>query len=478
MDAQLHVKCSLGGGVVGTYTGNKDLENKRKKTMIVTNGGSWTRRVLLCIAMFSTLAFVSIGCVSGTPPGEEWNKTFGGTNYDVAKSVQQTSDGGYIIAGHTFSYGAGKSDIWVVKTDSNGNEQWNKTFGGKDYDMAHSVQQTSDGGYIIAGHTFSYGTFRLAYGRSDSWLIKTDSNGNEQWNKTFGGPNDEVAQSVQQTSDGGYIFAGMTESYGTSFPDFWLVKTDSNGNEQWNKTSGGAEGKASSVQQTVDGGYIIAGEARSEDTIWSFDFWLEKTDSNGNEQWSMTFGGGDIEEAISVQQTVDGGYIIAGVLWDGINSDRSDSWLVKTDSNGKEQWNRTFGGFGRDIATSIQQTSDGGYIITGFTNSYGAGESDTIKYGAGFSDFWLVKTDSNGKEQWNRTFGGIDDDVATSVQQTTDGGYIIAGYTRSYGAGGFDFWMVKVEVEPAEEEKGTPGFQAIFTIVELLAVVYIFKRET
>ena len=299
----------------------------------------------------------------------------------------------------------------------------------------------------------------------------------EQWNRTFGGPNDEMAHSIQQTSDGGYIFAGTTDSYGTSFPDFWLVKINSNGNEQWSTTSGGAEGKALSVQQTVDGGYIIAGEARSEDTNWSFDFWLQKTDSNGNEQWSMTFGGPDTEEATSVQQTVDNGYIVAGFRWDGINSDRSDSWLVKTDSNGNEQWNRTFGGIGRDAATSVQQTSDGGYIITGFTNSYGAGESDTSKYGVGFSDLRLIKTDSNGNEQWNRTFGGIDDDAATSVQQIVDGGYILAGYTWSYGAGGYDFWMLKVEREPAEGEKGTPGFEAIFTIAGLLVVAYIFKRE-
>ncbi|RJS68305.1 hypothetical protein CW714_10330, partial [Methanophagales archaeon] len=319
--------------------------------------------------------------VAKAPPEEAWNKTFGGTNWDEARSVQQTSDGGYIIAGFTESYGAGKRDFWLVKTDSNGNEEWNKTFGGTDRDAAYSVQQTSDGGYIIAGYTESYGA-----GYDDFWLVKTDSNGNEEWNKTFGGISSDWAYSVQQTSDGGYILAGYTWSYGAGKRcDFWLVKTDFEGNEEWNKTFGGTDwDEASSVQQTSDGGYIIAGGTRS-------------------------YGAG-----------------------------RCDFWLVKTDFEGNEEWNKTFGGTSSDWAYSVQETSDGGYIIAGETGSYGAGE-----------DFWLVKTDFNGNEEWKKTFGGISSDWASSVQQTSDGGYIIAGFTWSYGAGGYDFWLVKVKGESA-----------------------------
>jgi len=192
-------------------------------------------------------------------PEEEWNRTFGGVGYDYAHSVQQTTDGGYILAGETSSYGAGNYDFWLLKTDSNGIEQWNRTFGGTDYDRALYVQQTSDGGYILAGFTESYSA-----GYGDSWLIKTDSDGNEQWSKTFGGTGDDWARHVRQISDYGYTIVGYTKSFGAGDLDAWLVKTDSNGNEQWNKTFGGTgRDGASFVQQVSDGGYILVGQTYS-----------------------------------------------------------------------------------------------------------------------------------------------------------------------------------------------------------------------
>ncbi len=442
--------------------------------------------VLVFAVVFATLALsVTVGCTNGTAPEEEWNRTFGGTDKDVAYSVQQTAGGGYILAGCTESYGAGHCDFWLVKTDSNGNKEWSRTFGGTDHDMALSVQQTADGGYILAGGTESYGA-----GYSDFWLVKTDSNGNEQWNRTFGGTDDDMAWSVQQTVDGGYILAGCTESYGAGHCDFWLVKTDSNGNKEWDRTFGGTGGDvALSVQQTADGGYILAGETGSYGAGYP-DFWLVKTDSNGNKEWDRTFGGTDKDVAYSVQQTADGGYILAGGT-ESYGAGYSDFWLVKTDSNGNKEWDRTFGGTDHDVAYSVQQTADGGYILAGVTESYGAG----------YSDFWLVKTDSNGNEQWNRTFGGTDHGMAWSVQQTADGGYILAGDTCSYGAGGLDFWLIKVKGEPTPtltvtasptpivtpaptpsptptpEEKGVPGFEVIFAIAGLLAVAYLLRRR-
>lgn len=271
---------------------------------------------------------------------EEWNITFGGASDDYGYSVQQTADGGYILAGDTRSYGAGDADIWLIKTDSKGNEQWSRTFGGTKVDLMDrgSARQTSDGGYIITGYTYSYGA-----GDADVWLIKTDSNGIEQWNKTFGADGCEYAASVQQTADGGYIVTGRTTSFGAAEADAWLIRTDSNGIEQWNRTFGGANyDYGYSVQQTADGGYVIAGSTNGRQDVW-----LIKTDSNGTEEWNTIFGGpAKADEGYSVQQTTDGGYILAGYTESYGTAGSADVWFIRTDSNGIEQWNVTAGGTG------------------------------------------------------------------------------------------------------------------------------------
>jgi hypothetical protein len=357
-----------------------------------------------------------------------WSKTFGNLGDDFGDSVQQTSDGGYVIAGFTDSYGAGGDDVWLIKTDSDGNHVWNKTFGGASYDVGWSVQQTAGGGYIIAGGTESYGV-----GVEDVWLIKTDSDGNKVWDKTFGGASNDVGWSVRQTSDGGYVVAGGTESYGIGEEDVWLIKTDSDGNKVWDKTFGGTSDDAGiSVQQTSDGGYIIAGFTESYG-VGGGDVWLIRTDSDGNKVWDKTFGAASFDDGESVQQTSDGGYVIAGYT-ESYGAGGEDVWLIKTDSNGDKVWDKTFGGTSDDAGWSVQQTSDGGYVIAGSTSSYGAGGWDA----------WLIKTDSDGNKVWDKTFGGTSDDDGISVQQTSEGGYGVAGATFSYGAGGEDVWLIKI----------------------------------
>jgi hypothetical protein len=362
-----------------------------------------------------------------------FNKTFGGSGEDVARSVQQTSDGRYIAAGWTTSFGAGASDFWLVKTDSNGNMMWNRTYGGSSEDKAYSVQQTSDNGYIVAGTTTSYGA-----GLVDFWLVKTDANGIVQWSRTYGGAGYDYASCVRQVNDGGFIVAGYTDSFGVGNSDFWLVKTDSNGIMQWNKTYGGVgSDKAFAVAQTANGGYAVVGETDSFGA-GNLDVWLIKTDSSGNIMWNRTYGGASLDTARSVQETIDGGYVIAG--WtSSFGAGGSDFWLLKTDSSGYLQWNRTYGDTYDEEAYSVGMTSDQGYVIAGGMTSL---------YSLGGWDFWQVKTDVNGNMQWNQSNGGLYDDKAYSVQQTSDGGYILAGSTESFGAGLADFWLTKNVAPP------------------------------
>jgi hypothetical protein len=342
-------------------------------------------------------------------------KTYGGTSYDWAFSVQQTSDGGYIVAGKTRSFGAGGRDLFLIKTDANGNIQWAKTYGGIATGWTPSVQQTSDGGYIVAD-----------YASGDIFLIKIDENGNIQWAKTYGGTYSDYPYSVQQTSDGGYIVAGETWSLGAGSADLFLIKTDANGNIIWAKTYGGTHyDVASSVQQTSDGGYIVVGTTRSFGA-GSYDIFLIKTDANGNIIWAKTYGGTDRDGASSVQQTSDGGYIVAGETY-SFGAGYSDAFLIKTDANGNIIWAKTYGGTYGDYACSVQQTSDGEYIV------------------AGYGDIFLIKIDANGNIIWAKTYGGTYGDYAYSVQQTSDGGYIVAGETYSFGAGYSDAFLIKTD---------------------------------
>jgi ABC-type transport system substrate-binding protein len=359
----------------------------------------------------------------------EWNKTYGGINDDGPLSLFQTSDGGYAVAGNTRSYGAGNKDFWLIKTESDTDLQWIKTYGGAGGDSGSSVVQTIDGGYALAGTIDSGGA-----GGWDMWLVKTDSAGNMQVNKTYGGAEDEVCFDVIQTSDEGYALTGWTHSYGAGSSDSWLVKTDSAGNMEWNKTYGGTSGEVCfSMVQTSDGGYILAGYTCSFGA-GGLDLWLVKTDANGNMQWNRTYGGAYDDSAESWILAVDGGYTVAGIT-KSYGAGGWDMWLVRTDSTGNMQWNKTYGGTSEDCAQSVIQTSDGGYILAGYTYSFGAGASD----------LWLVKTDANGNMQWNKTYGGVNDDFASSMVRMVDRGYTIVGTTDSSGAGGWDMWLVRTD---------------------------------
>ncbi len=352
---------------------------------------------------------------------------YGGISDENGYSVAQTSDGGYILLGKTCSFRTGSCDMYLVKTNGNGTELWSKTYGSLEDEVGYSVAQTSDGGYILLGKTWSFGA-----GNCDMYLIKTDKKGKELWSKTFGGNNYDAGRSLQKTSDGGFILLGTTMSYGSGRQDMYLVKTDANGKELWSKTFGSMEDESGySVVQTSDGGYILLGYTE-EYINGNPDMFLVKTDASGNTLWSKVTGEFENDKGFAVLEAADGGYMLLGHTYSS-GSGLRDMYLVKTDAKGEKLWGKTFGGSKNDSGSALAATSDGGYILLGYTSSFGAKNWD----------MFLVKTDAAGDEQWSKTIGGDGADWGFSVQQTSDGRYILLGITKSLDANGWDMFLVK-----------------------------------
>ena len=379
------------------------------------------------IVLLSAISLTSIASAQTS-----WWRTYGGRENDIGYSVQQTTDSGYIIAGSTSSFGPGTptfSNVYLVKTDSLGDTLWTRTFGGTSNDEGWFVRQTSDGGYIIAGWTVSFGA-----DNTDVYLVKTSAQGDTLWSRTYGGTSNDVSFSVQQTCDGGYIVAGTTSSFGAGNGDVYLIKTDASGDTLWTRTYGDTSGEEGHfVQQTTDSGYIIAGMTSSFGAGGA-DVYLIKTNAEGDTLWTRAYGGTRNDYVSSVQQTADGGYVISGwTLSFGAGS--YDVYLIKTDYQGDTLWTRTFGGTHSDGSYSVQQTTDGGYVVAGFTQSFGAGSFDV----------YLIKTNASGDTLWTRTYGWLSSEGSYSVQQTTDGAYVVAGITQSFGAGGFDVYLIKTD---------------------------------
>ncbi|MBI5206727.1 MAG: choice-of-anchor D domain-containing protein [Candidatus Firestonebacteria bacterium] len=352
-----------------------------------------------------------------------WAKTFGEYGDDEAKSIQQTSDGGYIIVGNSDSYGEDESDIWVIKLNSDGAIEWQKIYSCICYDEASSIQQTSDGGYIVAGITHdNENGYRI-------WILKLDSNGLVIWQNAYGETGDDYSYSIQQTADGGYIVAG--ETIGET-SDIWILKLDSNGSITWQKTYDNSYDEVSSIRQTADGGYIIAGNS----TIgYGFSYWILKLDSYGAIEWQKAYGEtGGYGDANSIQQTTDNngnvdGYIVAGNM-SGYGS--SDIWILKLNLDGTIAWQKSYSGSFSVEAYTIEQTTDRGYVVAGEITGYSN------------SDILIFKLNSDGTIAWQKAYGGEYNDTAQSIQQTSDGGYIVGGSTYSFGAGNSDIWILKL----------------------------------
>jgi hypothetical protein len=384
------------------------------------------------------------------------NLTLGGWSSDQILSFQQTNDGGYIFVGYTESYTTNESDVWLIKIDKFGKIQWQKIFGGPHNETGYSIELTIDGGYIIIGKTDSYGA-----GNYDVWLIKTNNKGEMEWNKTFGGVKSDSGYHILRTIDEGYIILGYTLSFGDAGWNAWLIKTNINGSMKWNRTYGekNANKYCKSIQETEDGGYIIIGHDENYEYVpylkrysYDSDIWLLKVDSLGIEQWNKTFGGNNSEDGYSIQQTSDNGYILVGMTksygfggLDIMGRPCSDIWVIKTNNMGIMEWNKTYGGNMSEEGLSIQHTIDGGFIIAGMKefNKY-----DPI-YGISSNnqDIWLIKIDNEGSIIWNKTYeiGTGIDDFCNTIKQTSDKGYIIIGTILSPYYGSFDVWIFRID---------------------------------
>nr|BAL53147.1 lipoprotein [uncultured Gammaproteobacteria bacterium] len=356
-----------------------------------------------------------------------WAKTYDTSAGEESFAIQETSDGGYVLAGWTGpSLG---SDAWVLKMDATGTIQWQKAYSTApgNWDGASSIQQTTDGGYIVTGWTnaFAY------YGEVNNLLVfRLDADGNVQWMKVYGCTfTSSWGNAVRQTSDGGYIVAAGTHC-GTGYYKAWILKLDADGNIQWQRAYGGiGYDGAGDIQQTSDGGYVVAGQIGFQyGNEGAQNAWVFKLDADGDMQWQKAYGGLGRDYASSIQQTPDGGYIVGGAT-QSFGAGDWDAWVLKLDAAGNIQWQKTYGGPASDSGNAVRRTADGGYVVAGHSYSFNHGG------GATDSDAWVFKLDATGDIQWQKAYGGLAVDQANAIQPTSDGGYIAVGRTWSFGVG-------------------------------------------
>lgn len=383
------------------------------------------RRSWIRTACMAGCALLWVLCGAGAQAQETWEKTFGGAEGDYGAALLQAGDGGYVLLGTTLSAGAGGRDITLIKTDGNGNEVWTKTYGGAGDERASWVEATSDGGYVLAGSTFSTGA-----GKRDAYLVKTDASGNQTWAKTFGGTENDGAACVVQTADGGYALVGFTESSGAGGKDVYLVKTDKDGKQLWARTFGGTGADTGACIRRISDGFILAGTTTSSGAGGK-DMYLVKTDASGTALWTKTFGGVDTDEGRGVIQTADGGYALVGKT-NASGAGGYDVYLVKADASGNRLWSKTFGGAGDEAGYSVRGTSGGGFLIGG----------SSCDAGAATANLFLLETDAVGAEVMSRRFGAGGWEEGAAAIEDKDGAFLVAGSTTSSGEGEADIYLV------------------------------------
>ncbi len=391
----------------------------------------------------------------------DWIKSFGGSGEDTARAIIAIKDGGYAVLGFSNSTDgdldgktAAVNDYWLLKLDETGNLQWTKTYGGSKDDKGQSLVQTKDGGYALTGYAMSSdGDGSVNKGFHDNWILKLDYAGNIEWEKSFGFSGHDHSYDLIETEDGGLFFVGFLDitsaradgntekrnsltAHGVG--EFWGTKIDAKANVEWRGYFGGTNNdRAHSVVRANDGGYVMAGFTESNDfdianSRGSYDFWAVKVDDKGNMVWENSFGGTGIEQAQDISKTADGGYVITGNTFSNDtdvskNNGASDVWLIKIDANGKKVWDRSYGGTEFEDGQSVTLSKDGGFIIAGNSKS----TNNDLNANAGENDIWLIKTDANGTMEWQKSFGGAGLDFGFDAIETEDGSIILIGETSS-----------------------------------------------
>lgn len=355
-----------------------------------------------------------------------WETNFGGLLNEMGNSCAVLPDSSIVILGTTYSFGSGMADIYLVKTDYLGNPVWSREYGSDSTEFGNDVQVTSDGGFIIVGNT------AINADAKDVYLVKVDSSGLVEWETTIGGTGSDYGQSVRQTSDNGYVITGTTNSMGNGYNDIYIIKTDSLGELEWQKTYGGAGGESGCAgRQTADSGYVLIGSTGSYGVGYS-SIYVIRTDKNGDSLWTKTYGGDRADFGYSVEVTADGGFIFVGATASFGNGE-SDAYLIKTDPSGNVEWDYTYGGSAEDRGYQVKELRSGNFILTGKTESY----SSSI-------DVYLVMTNPIGVPLWSSYFGGTQSDEALAIAIDANEDIIVAGKSYSYTSGGSDIYLIKV----------------------------------
>lgn len=424
-------------------------------------------------AFWIFLLFLGVGGMVSAQPPIQWQRPLGGFSVEEINIIKETNNNGFILAGLARSQNGdvsgvhGETDFWVVNLNHQGQILWQKALGGTSYDVAHAVANTAEGGYIVAGKTLSNdGDVTGNHGNYDFWIVKLSSLGQIEWQKTLGGSDEDVAQSILQTSDGGYVVAGWSysndgDAVGNTGFHYWVLKITSTGILEWQNSFGGTGGEmAHDIQEAMDGGFVLVGRTYSNNGDVSgshggSEFWVVKISNIGQLEWQKTLGGTGVDIGQSICKGADDGYMVVGFtssLGTGqvtYNHGGLDVWAVKLNNSGEIQWQKTFGGSDNDWGNFVSTTSDGGYVIIGETIS----NDGDVSENDGGVDIWALKINNIGEIQWQKTLGGTDTEYGSAIEQTKDGGYILSGYTHSDNGdvvgfhGSRDGWIVKLSPE-------------------------------